>query len=136
MTEIAKKINGQNPAYLPALTLAYIGDAVYEVAVRKHLIENGLAKVDNLHKAAIRYVSAQAQADFMHSIEDSLDEVEAGVYHRGRNAKGQHNPKNTSITVYKVATGLEALVGYWHLTDAEDRLQWFFDKLWAFAQQP
>ena len=121
-----------NPAYLPALTLAYIGDAVYELAVRKHLIKTGIAKADQLHKAAIKYVSATAQADFIRSLEPELDETETGVFHRGRNAKGQHNPKNTPINIYKIATGLEALVGYWYLTEQSQRLDWFFARLWEY----
>ena len=123
----------ERPALLPALTLAYIGDVVYELAVRQHLLEQGIYKVNELHKRAVHLVCAKTQAALSHSLEAELTEAEISVLHRGRNAKG-HAPKSVPVITYKQATGLEALVGYWYLMQEESRLNWFFAQLWQFAE--
>ena len=98
-----------------ALALAYMGDAVYEVIIRKHLLDKGNMPVNKLHKLAKDYVSATAQSELMDIIEPHLTEEELAVYKRGRNAKPHTVPKNTDINVYKRATGLETLIGYLYL---------------------
>ncbi|MDD4571776.1 MAG: ribonuclease III domain-containing protein [Clostridia bacterium] len=124
----------ERPELLPSLTLAYIGDVVYELAVRQHLLEKGIYKVNDMHKAAVGLVCAKTQAVLVHLLEDEFTETENAVMHRGRNAKGQHNPKSVPVTTYRQATGLEALIGYWYLTKDELRLGWFFERLWQFAE--
>ncbi len=99
-----------------ALALAYMGDSVYETLIRKHLLEKGNAPVGKLHKLAKEYVSAKAQSKIMDILEPVLTEDEMAVFKRGRNAKPHTVPKNTDITVYKRATGMEALFGYLYLT--------------------
>lgn len=103
------------------LSLAYLGDAVYELWVRKHLLEKGIAKVEEMHKNAINYVRAQNQAGILRYLLEELDETEKDVVRRGRNAKANH-PRNVDVITYRHATAFEALVGYWYLTDKKQRM--------------
>ena len=103
------------------LTLAYIGDAVYEIIIRTILVEHGNAPVNKLHQKASSLVKAQAQANLIHLIEKDLTEEELSVYKRGRNAKSATTAKNASIRDYRTATGLEALVGYLYLDNQMER---------------
>ncbi len=111
-----------------ALTLAYLGDAVYELWVRTHLLELGHEKVKELHKQAVNYVRAATQARVLHILLPELDEVEHQVVLRGRNAKGGH-PKNVDVVTYRHATAFESLVGYWQLNCQSERMRWAFDKV-------
>lgn len=136
MTEIfVEKAAVERPELLPGLTLAYIGDGYYELVVRNHLLAAGVRKVDSLHKQAIGLVRAGMQSRLVMIMESELDEIELGVYHRGRNAKGQHIPKGATVAEYRAATGLEALVGYWYLTGADERLQRCFELLWQLEEE-
>lgn len=112
------------------LTLAYIGDAIYEVYVRKFLIDNGLTKVDSLQKKAIEYVSAKAQAKFLTILMDNnfFNDIELEVIFRARNHKSRM-PKNTDIITYKYATSLEAVVGYLYLDNQSARLDELMEKI-------
>ena len=116
-----------------ALTLAYLGDAVYELWVRTHMLELGHEKVKELHKQAVSYVRASTQAQVLHALFSDLNEVEQQVVLRGRNAKGGH-PKNVDVVTYRHATAFESLVGYWQLNRANDRMQWAFDKVDGILQ--
>ena len=107
---------------LSGTTLAYIGDSIYELKVREILIEKGLTKVDDLHKNAIKYTSATGQATAFDLIENILSEEEMSIFKRGRNSESTRKPRNTSLAIYKKATGLEALIGYLHLSKNIDRL--------------
>lgn len=109
------------------LLLAYLGDAVYELWVRQHLLELGIPKVEEMHKAAVRYVQAKNQAGLLHSLMDELDETETEVVKRGRNAKG-HHPRNVDVITYRHATAFEALIGYWHLTGQTARMNEVFNR--------
>lgn len=104
------------------LTLAYIGDCIYELVIRTMLIEAGNAPVNKLHKRASNLVKASAQKDLFRSMEDSLSEEERAVFKRGRNAKSFTSAKNASISEYRIATGFEALMGYLYLNNQLDRL--------------
>ncbi|MBC5998124.1 Mini-ribonuclease 3 [Romboutsia ilealis] len=111
------------------LVLAYLGDTVYESYVREYLIKKNInKKVNDLHKSAIKYVNAKAQATVIHAIEDELTEDEERVYKRGRNQKSHTSPKNADIIDYKHATGFEALIGYLHLNNESDRLNYIISK--------
>lgn len=115
----------QNNEQLNGLTLAYIGDAVYEVFIRNFLLSQGLTKPNHLHKEATKYVSARAQAAIMQamlSVDDFLSEKELTIYKRGRNTKSHTSAKNTDVMTYRIATGFEALIGYLHLDKQEQRL--------------
>jgi len=108
-----------------ALTLAYLGDSVYEVYIRKYLISKGIAKVNNLQKEAIKYVSAKGQCRFITLMleENFLTQSEIDVFHRARNYKTTSHPKNTDIITYKYATGFEAVIGYLSLNNDINRIE-------------
>lgn len=100
------------------LVMAYLGDAVYELYVRNYLINKGVCKVKDLQKEAVKYVSAQAQADILNRLIDInfLSESEIDVIKRGRNAHSHQN-KSTDIITYKKSTGFECLIGYLYKED-------------------
>lgn len=104
------------------LTLAYIGDAIYDLIIRTVAVERANKPVRNLHKSVIRYVNAKTQAQMAIVLQDELSEEETAVYHRGRNAKSYTTAKNVSVSEYRIATGLEALFGYLYLNGETDRL--------------
>lgn len=108
-------------AYSP-LTLAYIGDAIYDLIIRTIVVERANRPANKLHKTVVRYVNAGTQAQMIMALEEELTEEEKAVYHRGRNAKSYTSAKNASITDYRKATGLEALFGYLYLQGEMDRL--------------
>lgn len=107
-----------------SLTLAYIGDAIYEVYIREYLIKNGVAKVNDLQNKATKFVSAKGQANYLKMMIDDkfLNDEEMSVVLRARNHKTNSHPKNTDIITYKNATGLEALIGYLYLKKRNDRI--------------
>lgn len=104
------------------LTLAYIGDVVYDLIIRTLVVEQGNAPVNKLHKRVSSMVKASAQMELYHGIEDMLTEEELSIYKRGRNAKSFTTAKNATITEYRSATGLEALMGYLYLDNRLDRV--------------
>ena len=106
------------------LVLAYIGDAIYEVYIRKYLIDKGNLKVNNLQKEAIKFVSAKVQKIFLDKLIDNnyLNEDELEVVYRARNHKGSRHPKNTDIVTYKHATAFEALIGFLYLENNITRI--------------
>ena len=109
---------------LPPIVLAYIGDAVFEVYVRQRLIlEAAIRKPHQLHKAASKHVSAGAQARLLEKWQPLLTEEEADVVRRGRNTKSGQPPKNADPGAYRLATGLECLVGYLYYRGERDRLE-------------
>ncbi len=101
----------------PPLTLAYLGDAVYEIIIRTLIVEEHEGSVNTLHRRSSKLVNANAQATLFSAIEDLLTEEEATAYRRGRNAKSHSVAKNASIHDYRMATGFEALMGYLYLTN-------------------
>ena len=105
-----------------SLELAYLGDTVYDLFVRRHLVEQG-GKVRALHGKAVRLVCAHAQSEALRRVEDSLTEAESDVVRRARNHKITSKPKNADPVTYKMATAFEALLGYLYLDGQEDRLQ-------------
>ncbi|MPW24749.1 Mini-ribonuclease 3 [Alkalibaculum sp. M08DMB] len=110
------------------LTLAYIGDAVYEIYIRKYLIMNYTSKVNELNKKCVKFVRATAQCEAVISIMDQLDEEELKVVKRGRNASPKTVPKNTQLIDYKMSSGFEALLGYLYLTGNIERLEYIIEK--------
>lgn len=108
-------------AYSP-LTLAYIGDAVYEVVIRTVIVERANKAANELHKKSVKFVQAGTQAAMVMALQDVLTEDELAVFKRGRNAKSNTSAKNASITDYRKATGFEALIGFLYLMDDMDRV--------------
>jgi ribonuclease-3 family protein len=108
-------------SYSP-LTLAYVGDAVYELVIRTMIISKGNAPVNKLHKRSAALVKAPAQAQMMKVIEPLLSEEELHIYKRGRNAKSYTSAKNASVIDYRIATGFEALMGWFYLQERQERM--------------
>ena len=104
------------------LTLAFIGDSIFDLIVRTCLVESGNAPVNKLHKRASKLVSAPAQVEMFNLIREQLTQEEIVIFKRGRNAKSFTTAKNAGIMEYRIATGLEALTGYLYLTNQMDRL--------------
>ena len=104
------------------LTLAYIGDCVFDLIVRTVVVERGNEPANKLHHKTVTYVKAQTQAQLIDAILSDLTEEELGVYKRGRNAKSYTTAKNASVGDYRKATGLEALVGYLYLLGRAERI--------------
>ena len=107
---------------VPALTLAYLGDAIYELVLRTMLVEHGLSHVDSLNKKASGYAKAPTQAKIFRVIEDSLTEEELGFYKRGRNAKSGSVAKSGTVMDYRMATGFESMLGYLYLSGKQERI--------------
>ena len=107
------------------ITLAYLGDAIYEVYIREKMIKKTPLKVEQLQKKAINYVSAKAQAKILSNLIDAnaLIEEELDIVKRGRNYKRSSHPKNTDIITYKLSTGFETLIGYLYLSGKKTRLR-------------
>lgn len=104
------------------LTLAYIGDAIYDLIIRTILVSQGNCQPQKLHQRASRLVKAEKQSQMMGVLETLLTEEELALYKRGRNAKSYTSAKNASISDYRRATGFEALMGYLYLTDQYTRM--------------
>ena len=123
-SDIKLILNYLNTLNINSLELAYLGDAIYELYIRKYLTQKGNYKVKDLQGKAIKYVSAKAQSNFLDKmIEDNfLNNDELEIVKRARNHKVLSHPKNTSIVVYKKATGIEALLGYLELTGNKQRI--------------
>jgi ribonuclease-3 family protein len=109
------------------LTLAFLGDGVYELMVREKLVSDANRPVSALHKMAVARVRAAYQAEAADAIMDTFTETEADVYRRGKNVSGLHIPKSSSSSEYHRATGLEALFGYLYLKNDKDRLRELFE---------
>ena len=108
-------------SYSP-LTLAYIGDAAYELVIRSIIVEQGNAPVNRLHKRSSCLVKAKAQAEAAVKLMDVFTEEEMAVYKRGRNAHSHTMAKNAEMTDYRMATGFEAVMGYLHLKQDYERM--------------
>ncbi len=104
------------------LTLAYIGDCVYDLVIKSLVINEGNKQVNKLHQETSKLVQASAQSLMMRTMQEHLTEEEHAVYKRGRNAKSVSPAKNQSITDYRRATGFEALLGYLYLKKDYKRL--------------
>ena len=113
------------------LLLAYIGDAVYELRVRQHLLAQGAVKMAALHARTVSYVNAERQSSLYSEIEPLLNETEHELLRHARNAKSGHQPPNLPVAAYRRATGVEALVGYLYLCGDNPRLDMIFAKLFA-----
>lgn len=114
-------IEGQDPRMLSPLTLAFVGDAVFDLIIRSLVVGKGNTQANRLHQKKIKIVNAGAQAMMIRALEPILTEEEAGVYRRGRNAKSPTTAKNASVGDYRKATGFEALIGYLYLSDQFER---------------
>ncbi|MBR0540710.1 MAG: ribonuclease III [Clostridia bacterium] len=118
-------MNNQNQ--YNALSLAFLGDAVYSLMVRERLVKNSSLAAGKLHRMSVDEVNAKAQSDGAKKLLPILNDEETDIFKRGRNAHPHHSPKNQSEGDYHYATGLEALFGYLYLEGKTDRLNELFD---------
>ena len=121
----------EDPRQIPALNLAYVGDTVYDLYVRAYLIHTHPETVHNLHLLSAKMVCAQGQARAFFSLEGELTAEELAIYRRGRNVHSGTVPKNANVADYRVATGLETLLGHLWVLGREERI----DQLMAIAVQ-
>ena len=122
ITEALPEGAQKDPKMAAALSLAFVGDTVYDRYVRTMLVGHEDARVNRLHLMSSRLVCAAGQAKAFRKIEPLLSEEELGVYKRGRNSHLGTVAKNASISDYRTATGLEALVGFLYLSGSDQRL--------------
>jgi ribonuclease-3 family protein len=111
---------------LNPVVLAFVGDAVYSLYVRKRLALSGGGSAADFQRAASKIVSAEGQSAFLSVIEPLLTETETEIYKRGRNAKKATKSNNASAAAYNRSTGFEAVIGYLHLTGQNSRLDELF----------
>jgi len=126
--ELEKNNAGEAPDLreISVPALAYLGDCVLELCVRRHLIAKGLSTSAHLNAAALEYVRAPAQAEAMKRLLPHLDETEASYFRRGRNLGHGNVPKRATVSEYRSATGMEVLFGYLHLAGRLDRVNELF----------
>ncbi len=115
-------LKGQDVRAYSPLTLAYIGDGVYDLVIRTLVVERANRPAAELHRLTTRYVKAQAQAQISAALKDELTAEEADIFRRGRNAKPYTTAKNATRADYHKATGFEALMGYLYLTGQQERM--------------
>ena len=130
MTGCAKMHNSTDQ--LSPLTLAFVGDGVYDLLVREYLVRQANRPVGELNKIKVSMVNCKSQAQFAAKLMPKLSEKETAVYKRGRNAAPKCTPKNGSVADYHSATGLEALFGYLYLNGETDRIDELFEMILSF----
>jgi ribonuclease III family protein len=122
---------------LNSLALAYMGDSVFEIYVRRHLLQSGKVRPNDLHRVGTKYVSAKAQCQILFRMMDDklLNDDEIAEVKRGRNAKSGTVPKNTDVQTYNYSTAFEALMGYLYLTNKEERLEELILKAFTYVEE-
>ena len=123
-TEIQVKAGLHSPAQL-----AFVGDAVFEMLVRAYIVKTFDYNVNIMHKEAIKFVNASAQAKFVKTLDPMLTEEERRIVKRGRNTKVTSAPKNQEMIDYRYATGFECLFGYLYLRNESERISFLFDEI-------
>ena len=120
-----------NVLEINVLVLAYLGDAVYELYIRKYLLGQKINHVNDLQQASLAYVSAKSQASFLNKLLelDFFTDEELEVIHRARNYKSNRHPKNCDILTYKHATALEAVIGYLAYLGKDDRVREIMEEI-------
>lgn len=121
-------LSGQDIRTYSPLTLAYIGDAIFDLVVRSTVVLKANKSANNLHKTTVKYVKAEAQAKMIEMLMPELSEEEQSFYRRGKNSKPYSTAKNASVSDYHKATGFEALMGYLYLTGQTDRMLYLMKK--------
>lgn len=125
---VSQDIQKQDVNLISPLVWAYVGDAVYELYIRTHLVKTTKLNPHKLHIQSIKYVKAGAQAEILERIKQDLTEEEQNVVRRGRNVQNHHLPKNANVTEYMYSTAFEGLIGYLYLTKQYERLKEILEK--------
>ncbi len=115
-----------NPNAISPLTLAFVGDGVYDLLVREYLVQMANRPVKELNNMKVALVCCKAQAEKVRVLMEHFTQQELAVYKRGRNAKVNSSPKNSSLADYHSATGLEAVFGYLYINNQLDRVKELF----------
>ena len=126
---------GQDQKLLSPLTLAFVGDGVYELLVRRNVVEGGNMPTKKLNARKVELVRASAQAAVYDELEPMLTDREREILRRGRNAHTGSVPKNAQMADYRKATGLEALFGFLYLEGDDTRLQDLFQEAMRISQE-
>ena len=110
-------------------SLAYIGDAIYELRIREYILSTGYQDVNKLHKYAVKFTSGENQAKIIDYLikENLITEEELSYFKRGRNSGHSKNRRSISVISYKKATGFEAMIGYLYLENKKERLDEILD---------
>lgn len=124
---VPRKVTGEEVRQMNGITLAFIGDAVYELMARSYVLTACNGRAQSLHEKAVALSNAAFQARAAARLSELLSEEEAAVFKRGRNAHTSHTPKNKTGADYHMATALEALFGYLYITGKRERLRELFD---------
>ena len=125
------ELRNRDPKSIPSNVLAYIGDCVFELYSRLYVIDRSDGRINDLHRRNIAIVNAGAQATAARRILENLSEDEQMIFRRGRNASSGAMAKNAHAADYRVATGIETLIGYLFMTDAQERLKEVLELLFA-----
>ena len=131
MNDLSPALSAVEVGKISTLGLAYVGDGVYELLVRTWLVTHHHTASLDLHRSAVHYVNASAQADAYEIIAPLLTEEELAVFKRGRNAKVNQIPPHATSAQYHAATGLEALFGWLYVTGRQERISLLFDAIMA-----
>ncbi len=127
LDSVMKNTKKENVLNYSGLNLAYIGDCVFEILVRTHVMNNHPSTVSKMDKLSRSYVKASSQALMFHELMEICSDKEIDILKRGRNAKSHTSAKNASITDYRHSTGLEALFGFLYLEGETDRINELFN---------
>lgn len=119
----------ENAKTLNPLVLAYIGDSVFDLIIKKNLVINNNYNTNKLHKATTEAVCCKTQSEYIKTLKKDLTQEELKIYKRGRNAHTNHTPKQATNLQYHEATGFEALLGYLYLSGKEDRIIELLNKI-------
>ncbi len=125
-------LNEKGLREIPIITMAYIGDAVFELMVRTYMTAAGKRKIKDIHRDTVEIVKAKSQAILVKEIFNELSEEERNIVKRGRNTKSTPS-KNADIGDYRMSTGFEALLGYLYLKGEDERLLYLFEKALAIV---
>ncbi len=124
-----ERLEKRKAAQINPVTLAFLGDAVYSLYVRKQLVLSDSGKAADLQRAASKVVSAKGQSEFLEKVLPLLTEEETEIYRRGRNAKKATKSKSASVAEYSRSTGFEAVLGYLHLIGEEERISFLLSQI-------
>ncbi|MBR5420616.1 MAG: ribonuclease III [Lachnospiraceae bacterium] len=127
---------GESVTGFGPLSLAYLGDAVYERYVREYLLKSrGNLPVEKYHRLATAFVRAEAQAEASEQLRESFDEEENDIFRKARNARSHAAPKGVATGIYHRATGFEAVIGWLYLSGKEERAQELMAKTIAYLEE-
>lgn len=134
LTGISENFDKTDFRSMNGLTLAFIGDSVYELLIRQYILSVSDARVQSLHKESVSFANASFQAKAIEKLLPCLSEEETVIYKRGRNAHSSHTPRNKSEAEYHKATGFEALFGYLFLSGKFERIEELFQNIILFEK--